>query len=219
MLALALALGCPAPDEVPLDTGRVDDSFEPVDTSWPDDSDSSVDTQDETGVVVVDEDEDGYAREDDCDDDDASIHPGAEEIFDGYDNDCDGVIDANGSYSGTLTLQARGWYEGVAHDLEYECPMEMERGLTSAAWVVRCSTESDDRWGRTLIGATLTLEPDDDYLWDLESWEGAVVVTSSDGWDTFADGSLSWNTMEKATLVVGLDATWLDFTGSGKLKR
>ncbi|HJN75552.1 MAG TPA: putative metal-binding motif-containing protein [Myxococcota bacterium] len=211
-------LACPPP-ATPGDTGAVvgetggEDSV--VDTSWPDDSDSA----EETGEPVIDLDEDGFPREEDCDDGDASINPDAEEVFDGFDNDCDGVIDASGSYSGSFGIAARGWFEGDPHDLAYDCPMEMERELISADWVVTCTIPSGDEWGRLLLGETLTLIPEDPYLWELDRWDGDVIVTSSDGWDTYGTGSLSWNTMEKATLVVGLDTTWLDFTGSGKLKR
>ena len=44
-------------------------------------------------VEPVDADGDGYPEEEDCDDEDASVNPGAEEACDDIDNDCDGEID------------------------------------------------------------------------------------------------------------------------------
>lgn len=45
--------------------------------------------------TALDEDGDGYSAEEDCDDSDATIHPGAEDPpCDGIDHDCDGAIGA-----------------------------------------------------------------------------------------------------------------------------
>lgn len=41
----------------------------------------------------TDSDGDGYLRSQDCDDNDAAVYPGADEVCDGKDNDCDGRID------------------------------------------------------------------------------------------------------------------------------
>ena len=43
----------------------------------------------------VDEDGDGYAADDDCDDNDSAVNPGVVEVCDGVDNDCDGDADSD----------------------------------------------------------------------------------------------------------------------------
>ncbi|HZW63796.1 MAG TPA: MopE-related protein [Flavobacteriaceae bacterium] len=42
---------------------------------------------------TLDNDNDGYTADVDCNDDNASVYPGAEEICDGQDNDCNGAVD------------------------------------------------------------------------------------------------------------------------------
>ena len=48
----------------------------------------------DTGLVpAVDEDGDGHGPPEDCDDGDATVYPGADEVCDEQDNDCDGLED------------------------------------------------------------------------------------------------------------------------------
>src|SRR5690606_10649318 len=61
---------------------------------------------------VTDNDGDGYTADVDCDDNNAAIYPGAEEICDGIDNNCDGLIDdADPAVTGQDT-----WYADVDGD-------------------------------------------------------------------------------------------------------
>ncbi|MCB9742456.1 MAG: VCBS repeat-containing protein [Alphaproteobacteria bacterium] len=58
----------------------------------------------DSGVAGTDVDGDGYAAGADCDDEDPEINPGADELCDGIDNNCDGEID------GADALGATTWY-------------------------------------------------------------------------------------------------------------
>ncbi|MFH1463197.1 MAG: putative metal-binding motif-containing protein [Pseudomonadota bacterium] len=59
----------------------------------------------DTSLEVLDADGDGYTAQEDCDDGDPAVHPGAPEVCDGLDDDCDGFLDeADPDLVGDLTL-------------------------------------------------------------------------------------------------------------------
>ena len=80
------ACGSGGPDDNP--TVPDDDDSGDVD-----DDDSSDSDDDDSASAAEDADEDGFSVDEDCDDEDGAIHPGAPETCDGVDNNCDGVID------------------------------------------------------------------------------------------------------------------------------
>lgn len=212
MFAL-LAIACSKPD---IPDRETDDSTSPADSIG---EDSGQTDSGEVDTGPWDRDEDSYTSEVDCDDRDPDVNPGADEVFDGTDNDCDGVVDAQGSYSATIPISARGWFENTPYDFELQCPATMERALIDFELQVVCEIPADDTWGRKLLGATLTMTPDDPYLWELDAWSGTLIIESSEGWDTGAAATLQWTDMEQAALSISLDTAWLDATGKGTLKR
>ena len=95
-LLFLATLGCRDKDQNAIDTGTVaadDTGTEDTDTAPP----------------PVDADGDGSTEDVDCDDTRSDIHPGAEEVCDSADNDCDGEIDEDATDAST-------WYEDLDQD-------------------------------------------------------------------------------------------------------
>jgi uncharacterized protein (TIGR03382 family) len=93
-----------------------------------------------------DEDGDGFATSEDCDDSDPDVHPDAEEICDGIDNDCDGTIDVGAVDAGT-------WYADDDGD-GYGDPSAAEQACEPGEGQVADASDCDDADPEAYPGAT-----------------------------------------------------------------
>ncbi len=90
----------------------------------------------DTGTPPVDADGDGFFADEDCDDADATVHPGAEETCNGVDDDCDGSIDEDAT--DLLT-----WYADADSD-GYGDPETSVAACSQPTGFVEDSTDCDD---------------------------------------------------------------------------
>ncbi len=147
-------------------------------TPKPDDSGGDTDTD---AYEAVDADNDGFLSHEDCDDGDASIHPGADELCNGIDDDCDGFVDDEDPDAGGDI-----WYE----DADLDGFGSMEDGGSELfcddpgeGWAAD-STDCDDSNAAVFPGADeLCNEIDDDCDGDIDE-DGAADAS----WYLDADG-------------------------------
>lgn len=85
------------------DTGQ--DSGGLSETGLPDETGQDTSTIQETASQLVDEDEDGFPEDSDCNDTDAAIHPSADEFCNEVDDNCDGAVDED------TAVDASTWYQ------------------------------------------------------------------------------------------------------------
>ena len=188
LLASSLFACDPDPDKVHTgDTAPADDTA-PVDDTGPADLDG-----------------DGYSGDDDCDDENASVHVGAEEVCDGIDNDCDGLIDDQD--------------DDVADPSRWYTDADADGFGDPGAWVEACDvpsgavaddTDCDD--GDPAVNPDAEEQAGDGIDNDCDGWTDidAVLPSTTAGWtvDVYADGidvpmALAFDSA--GTLYVGQD--------------
>jgi len=75
-----------------------------------------------TSTSAIDADGDGATTQTDCDDANGAIHPGAAEVCDGLDNDCDGTVDVDATDAADRYLDEDG--DSFGDQLVRACPDE-----------------------------------------------------------------------------------------------
>ena len=160
-LSFALLMGCRSDDSTIKDTGPL-----------------TLDTAQE-----VDADGDGYTTATDCDDGDASVYPGADELCNGADDDCDGEVDEDSADSAT-------WYADTDGD-GYGDPEQGVDACEAPSGTVADASDCDDAQASVHPGADEYCDGQDDDC-DGTTDEGDAVdaltwYADADG-DGFGDG-------------------------------
>ena len=125
--------------------------------------DSGVPGKDSSTTAPPDEDGDGYAGADDCDDADPEVYVGAEERCDGFDQDCDGEVDDD-------PVDGTEWFADADAD-----------GYGAGAGVVACDAPA----------GTADADQDCDDT-DPDRHPGAAETDCSDPTDYNCDGSVGY---------------------------
>jgi hypothetical protein len=152
----------------------------------------------------------------DCDDYDPQRYPGAPERWNNEDDDCDGHIDADGTFSGMHQVTAVAIFEGTPYTYQLDCPATVTRATQSFTMSITCTPDTSLPLASQLLGSELTVTPDGNVA-QQDRWEGPVDIESSSGWDTRGSGSMTWSDVDTLTLTTTDSNFSLTWNGSGTL--
>ena len=163
----------------------------------PDGSASDIGAYGGTGASAWDADGDGYYEGADCDDDDATVYPGATEYCDGEDDDCNGTVDDAAVDEATWYADADGDGYGDASVTDTACD--------EPAGYVANADDCDDTSADIAPGATEIA-----YNGIDEDCDGADLIdVDGDGYDDASVGGTDCDDND-AAVNPGAAETWYD---------
>ena len=171
-------------------------------------------------------DQDGFTEEEDCDDWNPNIYPGALEILNNEDDDCDGFIDGDGEYSGSVDLNAIAIYQGEPYFFAQECGGSARRVQGQVELSINCSIDQTQERADMLLGGTLLIQSNENFIFE-DSAQLRAEFESVEGemeWNAIGEANLNWSSFEldqgkSVTVSVLLDALYLDIELNGLLTR
>ena len=149
--------------------------------TWYADADTDTYGDVSTTLVICDQPTGYVADATDCDDTNADVNPGATEVCNGIDDDCDGTIDTGSADPATWYADSDGDGFGDLATATEEC--------TAPSGYIADSTDCDDTDARVYPGATEAcngLDDDCNGLIDDGALDAAIWYADADG-DTFGN--------------------------------
>ena len=175
---------------------------------------------------ILDIDEDGYGSDVDCDDWNPNVYPGAQELWNFEDDDCDGYEDIDGRHSGTVALDAVGIYNGSAYDFSQECEVQIERVEGHLSMVITCTIDQTQPYASMLLGGQIVILSEADFVLSSGYYHDAQFVSTGGSleWDAWGTVSLNWSDLElyggdTINIYAVLDALYLDIQILGTAHR